>query len=44
MSATAKLSVIATETPAARTQQAMIEVEGLHKLYRTREGRDIEAL
>jgi NitT/TauT family transport system ATP-binding protein len=47
MPASPKLSVIASgaaPAPAARGPGAMIEIAGLNKIYRTREGHNIEAL
>jgi len=44
MTASAKLSVIPSTPPAQRGDSAMIEVTGLNKIYRTREGEHIEAL
>jgi len=47
MTASAKLSVIGSSAPpalAARGPGPMIEIAGLNKIYRTREGRNIEAL
>jgi NitT/TauT family transport system ATP-binding protein len=44
MTASAKLSVIASAPPIERGDGAMIEVTGLNKIYRSREGQHIEAL